>query len=33
MAFDDTKTEPLIAIGCLAVVSALAAVGWWFLRG
>jgi hypothetical protein len=36
MAFDDRKTEPLIAVGCLSVICGLVApvvgrlFGWWW---
>jgi hypothetical protein len=36
MGFDDTKTEPVIVVGCLAVICGLAApaighlFGWWW---
>ena len=35
MGFDDSKTEPLIAVGCLSVICGLVApivirFGWWW---
>jgi hypothetical protein len=36
MAFDDRKTEPLIAVGCLSILCGLVApavgrfFGWWW---